>query len=301
MTAVDLAWPARLADLPDPPTALRVRGELPILTGAVAVVGTRYADDDALAFARQLGRDLASAGRTVISGGALGIDAAAHRGALDVGGGTVSVLASGFAPAYPHANRNLFDAIERNGALLSEAPDGVPPDRWTFLRRNRLVAALAETVVVVQAPLRSGALSTAAVARRLDRPVFSVPYAPWDMRGAGCLQLLRRGARICTSLRDVLSVPAREAGKGPERAKEAAPEAEARPAEITLDVSQLDEQGRAVWRALGTRPVHADNLARTLGVPIMRVQHALLELLVLGLAVEPSPGRYARKSEPTDR
>jgi DNA processing protein len=301
LTPVDPAWPKGLTDLPDPPSALRVRGELPSLSGAVAVVGTRYADDDGLSFARQLGRDLASAGRAVISGGALGIDAAAHRGALDVGGATVSVLASGFAPAYPHANRNLFAAIERSGALLSEAPDGVPPDRWTFLRRNRLVAALAETVVVVQAPLRSGALSTAAIARKLERPVLSVPYAPWDARGAGCVQLLRRGARICTSLRDVLSVPAREAGKGPESATEAAPEAEARPAETTLDVSQLDDQGRAVWRALGTRPVHADNLARTLGVPIMRVQHALLELLVLGLAVEPSPGRYARKSESTAR
>src|SRR5262249_31387878 len=154
-------------------------------------------------------------------------------------------------------------AIERNGTLLSEAPDGVPPDRWTFLRRNRLVAALAETVVVVQAPLRSGALSTAAIARKLERPVLSLPYAPWDARGAGCLQLLRRGARICTSVRDVLSVPAREAGKGPESAKEAAPEGAAGPAETTLDVSQLDDQGRAVLGALRSRPVHADNLART--------------------------------------
>ena len=280
---------------------MRVRGALPDLTGAIAVVGTRFADDDALALARQLGRDLATASRVVISGGALGIDAAAHRGALDAGGATVAVLATGFAPPYPPRNRALFDAIERSGALLTEAPDGAPPDRWTFLRRNRLVAALAETVVVVQAPVRSGALSTAAVARKLERPVLSVPYAPWDVRGAGCLQLLRRGARICTSVRDVLSVPARAAGTAPESAVDEGSNMGARPVETAFDVSQLDEQSRAVLRALGARPMHADNLARTLGVPIMRVQHALLELLVLGLATEPSPGRYARKSELTAR
>ena len=309
LTAADPAWPKALDDLPDPPLELRVRGELPPLERAVAVVGTRYADDEALDFAHRLGRDLAAVGCPVVSGGALGIDAAAHRGALEAGGPTVSVLASGFAPGYPAQHALLFERIAQTGALVSEAPDGSPPDTWTFLRRNRLIAALAPSLVVVQAPDRSGALSTARVALRLERQVFVVPYAPWDTRGHGGLQLLLKGARICTSLRDVLSVPARDAGQGArDRSGEAeseAPSASAGTAsyspETTLDVSHLDEEGRAVLRAQGRRPVHADNLARALGVPIMRVQHVLLELLVMGLVREPTPGRYARNLDQPPR
>jgi DNA processing protein len=290
-----------LNDLPDPPAELRVRGALPDLRNAVAVVGTRFADDEALAFAQQLGQDLAAAGCAVVSGGAIGIDAAAHRGALEAGGQTVCVLATGFAPAYPREHHALFDQIARAGALVSEAPDRAPPEGWTFLRRNRLIAALAPSLVVVQAPERSGALSTARIALKLEREVLSVPYAPWDARGGGCLQLLRNGARICTSVRDVLSVPARETGAA-SRKPTSQPSAQAAragqlPLENTLDVSQLDEEGRAVLRALGRRPVHADNLARTLGVPIMRVQHVLLELLVAGLVREPTPGRYAKNPD----
>ncbi|HMI94657.1 MAG TPA: DNA-processing protein DprA, partial [Polyangiales bacterium] len=190
----------------------------------------------------------------------------------------------------------LFDQIAQRGALVSEAPDRAPPEGWTFLRRNRLIAALAPRLVVVQAPERSGALSSARVALKLERQVFSVPYAPWDERGGGCLQLLRNGARICTSVRDVLSVPARETGTATRSSIGEAARAGQLPLENTLDVSQLDEEGRAVLRALGRRPVHADNLARALGVPIMRVQHVLLELLVAGLVREPTPGRYAAKN-----
>jgi DNA processing protein len=301
LTPADPDWPASLNDLTDGPTQLRVRGTLPVLRAAVAVVGTRHADEDALAFARQLGHDLAAAGCPIVSGGALGIDAAAHRGALDAGGTTVSVLASGFAPGYPREHAALFRQIAETGALISEAPDGSPPEGWTFLRRNRLIAALAPRLVVVQAPERSGALSTARVATKLERQVFTVPCAPWDPRGGGCLQLLRAGAQICTSVRDVLSVPALEAGKGSSDDLREPARAGQPSLETTLDVNQLDEECRAILHALGRRPVHADNLARALGVPIMRVQHRLLELLVLGLVRESTPGRYAKNPEATSR
>jgi DNA processing protein len=281
----DPAWPRALNDLPDPPAQLRIRGVLPDLRGAVAVVGTRYASDDALDFTHVLARDLAAAGRTVISGGARGVDAAAHRGALEAGGPTLCVLPAGFSPPYPPEHAALFAAITSRGALLSDRPDGAPL-RPLFLQRNRLIAALAEVTVVVQAPVRSGALSTAARARGLGRAVLAVPQPPWDARGAGCLTLLRGNARICTSAADVLSVPAPGAG-----ALAPTPPDDVRKA---FDVEHLDDDSRAVWRALQRRAQHADNLAARLRLPIMSVHQALTQLLILGLAVERSPGRYAR-------
>jgi DNA processing protein len=279
------AWPRALNDLPNPPALLRIRGVLPELRGAVAIVGTRYASDDALDFTHALARALAAQGRTVVSGGARGIDAAAHRGALEAGGSTVCVLPSGFSPPYPPEHATLFAAVSSRGALVSERPDGVPKGPL-FLLRNRLIAALTEVTVVVQAPLRSGALSTAAHARALGRPVLAVPHPPWDPRGAGCLTLLRGSALICTSAADVLSVPAPGAV-----ALAPAPPDDVRKA---FDVEHLDDDSRAVWRALQRRAQHADNLAARLRLPIMSVHQALTQLLLLGLAVERAPGRYAR-------
>jgi DNA processing protein len=289
----DADWPAGLAALPDPPVELRLCGGLPPLEGAVAVVGTRYADDLALDFARDLGAGLAAAGRAVISGGAVGIDAAAHRGAVEAGGATVAVLANGFDPPFPTQHAGLFAQIAAQGALVSEREDATPPHAGLFLARNRLIAAMAETVVVVQAPVRSGALSTAAIAAKLGKPIFTVPYAPWEARGEGCLGLLRRGAQICTSARDVLSVPAHgpapQLGVGREHGKN------------LIDVDELDEDERTVWGELGNRPKHPDALAAELDLPIMRVQRALLQLLLRGLAAERSAGRYVRNLDPEQR
>lgn len=299
----DADWPAaRLAELPDPPAELRVCGVLPSLTPAVAVVGTRFADDEALTFARNLAGGLAASGWTVISGGALGIDSAAHQGALEAGGTTLAVLATGFDPPYPPRNEALFQTIAERGALISEQPDGSPPVRWSFLGRNRLIAALAQAVVVVQAPLRSGALSTAAAGFRLKRPVFAVTYAPWDPRGEGCLHLLRRGAQICTSYRDVLSVPVHGVGEG--QAERSDGDQEPRLGGengIAADALNLDTEQQAVLDELSRKPRHPDELSSVLGWPAMKVQRTLLQLLLQGLAVERVPGKYARKSVPDQR
>jgi DNA processing protein len=289
----DPVWPAGLAQLRDPPSQLRLAGNLPLLTGAIAVVGTRHADSDALELAREIAADLVAAGRTVISGGAVGIDAAAHRGALEMGGSTIAVLATGFDVVYPPSHGALFSEIAVHGALVTEQNDGCPPVAWAFLARNRLIAALAEAVVVVQAPLRSGALSTARLANMLKKPVFAVPYAPWQVRGEGCLALLRGGAYICTSARDVLSVrPHRgDGGVGPD----------SNHGEKDTDFKDLDEDARAVLGALGPKACHPDKLAAELGLPIIRIQQALLELLLLGVAVERGPGSYARNAKPKTR
>jgi DNA processing protein len=278
------SYPPSLGELASPPT-VRVAGCLPPLDHAVAIVGTRAADPEALDFAEALGAALAEAGCLVVSGGALGIDAAAHRGALAGGGRTVAVLGTGFDRAYPPTHGPFFSRIAEGGALLTEAPDGAPPHPGRFLRRNALLAALARVVVVIQAPRRSGALSTAAHGRTLGRPVLVVPAAPWDPRGEGCIGLLRRGAGVCTCAGDVLSVPA--LGLPPR------PTEVARKPEKRNDIAGLDDDGVAVLAVLGGRARHVDELAAQASLPAERVQRAILLLLLQGLVEERPGGRYA--------
>jgi DNA processing protein len=280
----DTAYPPPLTELKSPPT-VRVAGRLPSLERAVAIVGTRAADPEALDFAEALAAALAKAGCVVISGGARGVDAAAHRGALGAGGRTVAVLGTGLDVAYPPQHGPLFGRIAADGALLTEAADGAAPLRGRFLRRNALLAALAKVVVVVQAPRRSGALSTASHGTSLGRPVLVVPAAPWDPRGAGCLGLLRRGAGVCTCAGDVLSVPALGPGETPV-------EVAWRP-EKPNDVAGLDDDERAILAALGGRARHVDELAAQAGLSAERAQRAVLMLLLGGLVEERDGGRYA--------
>ena len=260
-------------------------GRLPKLEGAIAIVGTRVADDDALAFTYDLAADLASQGRVIVSGGALGIDGAAHRGALAAAGLTVVVLPTGFAPPYPSEHASLFrEVTERGGALVTEQPDQLSPHAGTFLARNRIIAALAERVVVVQAPLKSGALSTAAAARRLDKPVLAVPQAPWEARGAGFIELLRRGAQICTSPRDVLSLPALNWPAEPKSTVERGG--------ILGDFEGLGDGARAILGAVGRRVRHADALAADLGMSLPTLLSGLLELELAGRLERCRDGRY---------
>jgi len=195
--------PVGVEELADAPARLWAVGTLP-RRPAVAIVGTRRADRDALGFARRLARELAERGVGILSGGAEGVDAAARRGALEGEGLTWVVQAAPLDRPYPGKHRRLFgEILERGGGWLSETPPGSPAYPSRFLARNRIVAALADAVVVVQAPARSGALSTARRARELGRPLLATPHAPWDPRGEGCLRLLRKGARLCASADDV--------------------------------------------------------------------------------------------------
>jgi len=274
----------------DRPSLLFVAGELPDLRGAIAIVGTRYADDEALEFTYKLAAELARAGRGVVSGGAGGIDAAAHRGCLAAGGRTVAVLATGLLRAYPAQHADLFATIAGQGALVCEDPDPRQVAGRSFLTRNRLVAALAESVVVVQAPARSGALSTAHWARQLHRRLFAVPAAPWDPRGEGCLTLVRSGALICTSATDVLSVPA-PGGRGGARS------ARLRPKEFRND-EELSESARAVWKLLRRGARYPDELSVCLDMPAARVQEALLTLQLVGRIRRRADGGYEKSGRP---
>jgi DNA processing protein len=201
-------WPEALEHLDLPPPALWLCGPHPPGGAAVAVVGSRDATHAGLEIARRLAGDLAAAGIPVISGMALGVDGAAHLGALDAGGVTVGVLGCGIDVSYPQRHRALRGRVARTGLLLTEEPPGTFPAPWRFPRRNRIIAALATAVVVVEASDRSGALSTARHALDLGREVFAVPGSVLSERSAGANRLIRDGAVPLTETRDLAAVPA---------------------------------------------------------------------------------------------
>ncbi len=216
----DGAYPSGLADLAGPPAVLFTTsaGRLSELCAqpAVAIVGARRASGYGLEVARSLGRGLAACGVTVVSGMALGVDAAAHAGALAGGGKTIAVLAGGADVAYPASKRALHREIAARGAVVSEMPPGFAPRRWGFPARNRIIAALAGVTVVVEAAERSGALITARAARELGREVGAVPGQITSPSAAGANALLRDGAHVVDGVQGVLDllfgVGARRAG-----------------------------------------------------------------------------------------
>ena len=222
----DEGWPLA-ATPPDPPCAwLFVAGPAPPGAAAsVAVVGGRRASPLRRAAARSIGAGLARAGWCVVSGGAVGVDAAAHAGALDAGGRTVVVLGCGLDVPYPRANTGLFARVlAAGGTLTSEHPPAAQPRAANFLPRNRLIAALSAAVVVVEAAEDSGSLSTARAAgsRGLGH-VLVLPGAPWDPGAAGCNQLIRDGATLVRSLTDILEELGATVGGGAPEARPWAP------------------------------------------------------------------------------
>lgn len=277
-------YPRRLRDLSDAPDEVRIVGRLPDLARAISIVGTRLADDEALDFTYSLARRLAFEGIVVVSGGAVGIDRASHEGALDAGGQTIVVLPIGFDRPYPVSNHDLFERAISAGCLLTEVPDGTDMQKGRFLTRNRLVAALGQSTVVVQAPARSGALSTARHAKVLGRGVFAVPASPWDPRGSGNLTLLRKGARICIGPDDVLSGSVVGAGvltaPGLENGQD------------NHNYSNLSQSEQQILEALRGRARHAEDLCQRTGIPAFEVQRSILSLLVRGLVEEKPGGRF---------
>jgi DNA processing protein len=275
-------WPPALDLLADPPDFLRVRGDLPRQgERAVAVVGSRAAAFPGLDEARRIGAVLARAGAWVVSGGATGIDAAAHAGAVEAGGRTVVVLGGGLDHLYPAENRGLFArAVETGGGLVAEADDDQRPARWSFPRRNRLVAALGDATVVVRAGARSGAILTAGHASRLGQAVWVAAGVTGD-EGAGLRLLAAAGASEYRTVEEL------EAGLGL-AARDGSRTVEAEP-------GSLGGEASALWSALDREPRGADEVGRRSGVGPGAVLAGLMELELLGL-VERRPGRgFARR------
>ena len=203
----DARYPERLREIDNPPRLLYVRGSFaPEDRTAIAVVGTRGATRYGLDQARRLGRELAEAGFTVVSGLALGIDGAAHRGALEVGGRTLAALGGGVAKVYPREHEDLARLIANSGAVFSEYHPLTSPLAGNFPARNRIVSGLSLGVLVVESPLRSGSLITARLAAEQNREVFALPGPVDRETSRGCHQLLREGAALVESVEDVLAV-----------------------------------------------------------------------------------------------
>jgi DNA processing protein len=201
----DECYPPLLRAIPDPPPLLYVRGDPTVLLEAhLAVVGSRRASPAGLRVAQALSGQLASAGLHICSGLALGIDSAAHRGALASGGKSVAVMATGIDRVYPQRHRALAAQLEQAGCLVTEFPPGTPPLRQNFPKRNRIISGLSLGVLVIEAALPSGSLITAGTALEQGREVFALPWSMLHEGGRGCLQLIRDGAKLVQHVDDIL-------------------------------------------------------------------------------------------------
>jgi DNA processing protein len=201
----DEGYPPLLRAIPDPPPLLYVRGDPAVLLEAnLAVVGSRRASSAGLRVAHALSGQVARAGLRICSGLAQGVDSAAHRGALEVGGKSVAVMATGIDCVYPQRHQALAAQLEQAGCLVTEFPPGTPPLRHNFPKRNRIISGLSLGVLVIEAALPSGSLITAGTALEQGREVFALPWSMLHDGGRGCLQLIRDGAKMVQDVDDIL-------------------------------------------------------------------------------------------------
>lgn len=263
LTQDDAGYPEALQNIYDPPHTLFCQGELlPQDALAVAIVGTRHATHYGKRQAHRLAGSLTRAGITIVSGLARGIDAEAHRAALEAGGRTLAVFAGGLLNVYPVDHRELAFDVAQSGALLSEFPCEWPISRGSFPRRNRLITGLSQGVIVIEAGERSGALTSARHAMEQGREVFALP-GPVDSRvSRGCHALLRDGATLVETADDVLDA------LGPLATAAVSPTGEEirHPAEL-----QLNEQERTILHHIGTQPTSIDRIVDASNLPVPRV------------------------------
>ena len=204
LTIFSYGYPETLKHIADPPLVLYVIGELPVYSYAVAMVGSRECTDYGLKAAAYFGKGLAARGIPIVSGGARGIDTAAHEACLAVGGKTIAVLGSGLDVAYPRANKELFRRIAEQGSVVTEYAPGTPPLAFNFPARNRIVVGLSQAVLVVEAKQKSGALITAHIAADEGRDVYAVPGNIFTGTSLGCHDLIRKGVKPVDRVEDIL-------------------------------------------------------------------------------------------------
>lgn len=281
MTLADGDYPANLLQTEDPPLVLYLMGQVPAPWPAgIAVVGSRNPTPQGLANARQFSRNFAQAGLTVVSGMALGIDGAAHEGALEGAApgqlATIAVVGTGLDRVYPRHHLELARRIAQRGLLVSEYPLGTPPLPPNFPKRNRIISALSQGTLVVEAALRSGSLITARQAAEQGREVFAIPGSIHSTQSRGCHALLKQGAKLVESAQDVLEeLPLPDGHKLAARAERGKDGAEPAPGDD-------DAPQDSLLAALGYDPVTLDALVARTGIAPAELQAKLLELELEG-------------------
>lgn len=287
LTPADADYPASLKEQSSHPLCLYVKGDVKALSRpAIAMVGTRRSTEYGRDQAAKLSYALASNGWAIVSGLALGIDAASHRGALDAKGVTVGVLGSALDMFFPEENRDLArEMILKGGAVVSEFPFGRSADEHTFPQRNRTVAALAKGVIAVEAPFKSGTLITTSIAADMGRTVMAVPGRVDSRASAGCLGLIRDGARLVRNARDVEEEMGDLFGRSALNAAAAAEGAESEPAKeeprVLVD-SPFNIEESIVMKYVGEEPVSVDQLALKTGYPVFKVNTITMSLRLKG-------------------
>lgn len=285
MTLMDEAYPKALRSIDAPPPVLYLKGgyidkdEL-----AISIVGTRRPTSYGRLVAEKLAKELGERGFTITSGMALGIDTAAHKGALDAGARTIAVLGSGFKDIYPQENRRLMGQIASCGCVMSEFSINTKPDKWTFPRRNRIISGLSRGTIVIEAPEKSGALITARLALEQGREVFAVPGNITSEKSRGTHRLIKDGAKLIETIDDVLEefrdLKETLAGLAPR------PSMAERPA-----LSPLEEQ---IFKLLDYEPIHFNDVVERSALSPSQVSFALLQLMMKSLVKELEGKRYAK-------
>lgn len=309
-TPADPTYPAMLRTLIDQPLVLFCDGDPDVLNDCVAVgvVGTRKPTAESVRIARMLSADLAAAGAVIVSGGALGIDSAAHTGALLSGGKTVCVMGCGLGTDYLRENEPLRRDIRTSGAVISEYPPFAPASRSSFPIRNRLISGLSSGVLVIEAGEKSGSLITARFANEQGREVFAIPGSILNSAYTGANRLIRDGAKVVTCAQDVLepfaaqypgrldlSAIGRRRQAPAEPAKRTA-SAAAAPAQQKkakkVPASPLDPDAARVYNLFENAPLHPDEISAATGLPPARLIPVLLQLSLADLITQTEGGCY---------
>lgn len=283
------AYPSLLKEIPDPPPLLFVIGEPSLLDSPqIALVGSRNPSPTGRHHASRFACALGQAGLTITSGLALGIDTAAHQGALEGGGPTVAVLGSGLDQLYPRRNRELAQKVVRQGALVSEFPPGTQPLAENFPRRNRIISGLSRGTLVVEAAPKSGSLITARLAAEQGREVFALPGSIHNPTSRGCHALIRQGAKLVECVDDILEEfqwpHSRGLGLQPD------------PESVSLPVTGLEDKSMKLLDKMGFDAVSIDALVERSQLTSEEVSSILLSLELRGLVSSAAGGLYTKQT-----
>jgi len=281
MTFTDADYPRRLKQIGDPPPFLFIKGSLTEADElALALVGSRQATDYGKSISQRITSELVAKGITIVSGLATGIDSYAHKAALEAGGRTIAVLGSGHDIIYPSENKVLAKKIEAQGALVSEFLFGTEPIAENFPKRNRIISGLSLGVIVVEAPIKSGALLTAQYALEQNREVFAVPGNLGKRTSEGANNLIKQGAKLVTKAEDILEELNLSTAVIAKEFKEKLPE--------------LAQPEKTIYQVLSAEPIHIDKLAQESNLSISETLTGLLNLELKGLARQRSGKLFVR-------